>query len=76
MKAEHARQLWVPVQGELMWVPYETKPRVVPAEVQQAKTVAEFCERQMREALDVLTDTFVELYLEANPNMARVHGHA
>jgi hypothetical protein len=69
-------ELWIPIPPELVWVPYETTPRLDNPKIQQAKTVAEYCDRQMREALDALTESFVELWLEANPNMAQVHGHA
>jgi hypothetical protein len=77
MKALHAAELWMPVLGELTWVPYVSKhklERTAPA--QRPQTLAEYNAGRMREDLDALTETFVELYLEANPKMAQRLGHA
>jgi hypothetical protein len=62
--------------GELHWEPF--RPGIVTPRKPAAapNTLAEYNSRRMREDLDALTESFVESYLEANPNMARMHGHA
>jgi hypothetical protein len=69
--------LWMPVLGELRWAPYVTTHELVSvAPARRPTTLAEYNAGRMREDLDTLTETFVELYLEANPVIAQRLGHA
>jgi len=71
-----ADELWMPLQHELTWAPLHGADAPRAKDVPAARTLEDYNAARMREDLDAVTEIFTELYLEANPNMARVHGHA
>lgn len=71
-----ANEVWVPMLGELTWVPLETAQPVSTRIDPAPRTLVEYNAKRMHDDLNALTESILEVYLEANPNMAQLVGNA